>query len=195
VVAVAALAVTALGLTAPMTAAASTTQYSVASGVSAQALPPYRTWIADVTKVTDQAAAYLQTRLPDPARRTAIVLDIDNTALEAGYNPGVTSPATAPVLAVARQAKAAGAAVFFVTARPSFLRLLTQFNLTTEGYTVDGLYMRSSGSIQTSKTNARRAIERRRYTIVANIGNLNTDLAGGHAERTFKLPDYNGQLS
>ncbi|WP_346197467.1 HAD family acid phosphatase [Couchioplanes caeruleus] len=47
---------------------------------------------------------------------------------------------------------------------------------------------------QTLKTNARIAIERRGYTIVASIGNSATDLGGGHAERTFKLPDYNGQL-
>ncbi|WP_342353759.1 hypothetical protein [Couchioplanes caeruleus] len=37
-------------------------------------------------------------------------------------------------------------------------------------------------------------MERRGYTIVASIGNSATDLGGGHAERTFKLPDYNGQL-
>jgi hypothetical protein len=44
------------------------------------------------------------------------------------------------------------------------------------------------------KTNARIAIENSGYTIVANVGNSATDLAGGHAERTFKLPDYDGQL-
>ena len=33
------------------------------------------------------------------------------------------------------------------------------------------------------------------YTIIANIGTSATDLSGGHAEKTFKLPDYHGQLS
>jgi CPA1 family monovalent cation:H+ antiporter len=70
----------------------------------AQALPPYSTWIADVTVVTDDAAAYLRTRLPDPAVKSAIVLGIDNTSLETAYKPGFTSPATAPVLEVAKQA-------------------------------------------------------------------------------------------
>ena len=45
------------------------------------------------------------------------------------------------------------------------------------------------------KTAARTEIERRGYRIVANIGNNDTDLTGGHADRTFKLPDYDGRLS
>jgi hypothetical protein len=49
--------------------------------------------------------------------------------------------------------------------------------------------------VQTNKTKARAAIEAQGYTIVANIGNNTTDLDGGYAERTFKLPDYNGALS
>ncbi len=165
--------------------------------VSAAALPPYATWIADVTEVADEAADYLDDRLPDRAVRPAIVLDIDNTALQTWYRPGLTSPATGPVLAVARQARADGAAVFFVTARPEILRLQTQGNLRSVGYTVAGLHMRpwfDTRSDAALKTAARTAIERQGYTIVANIGNNDSDLTGGHAERTFKLPDYDGQL-
>ena len=44
------------------------------------------------------------------------------------------------------------------------------------------------------KTAKRAEIEAKGYTIVANVGNNTTDLVGGHAERTFKLPDYNGEL-
>ncbi len=45
------------------------------------------------------------------------------------------------------------------------------------------------------KTAQRVAIESKGYTIIANIGNSATDLSGGHAEKTYKLPDYDGQLS
>ncbi|MFC8859492.1 HAD family acid phosphatase, partial [[Kitasatospora] papulosa] len=45
------------------------------------------------------------------------------------------------------------------------------------------------------KTEQRAKIEGKGYTIIANIGNNTTDLVGGHAERTFKLPDYGGKLS
>ncbi|GAA0794512.1 HAD family acid phosphatase [Spirilliplanes yamanashiensis] len=178
---------------APATAAPS----APPAGPAIAALPAYATWIADVTEVADEAAAYLDDRLPDRSIRAAIVLDIDNTALQTQYRPGLTSPATGPVLAVARQARADGAAVFFVTARPQILGLQTEANLRSAGYTVAGLYMRpwfDTRPDQKLKTDNRIAIERLGYTIVANIGNNDSDLAGGHAERTFKLPDYDGQL-
>jgi predicted secreted acid phosphatase len=165
---------------------------------AAASLPSFSTWIADVTTVTNQASAYLATRLPDPTIKAAIVLDIDNTSLESEYVGGLPTPATPTVLALAKQAKAAGAAVIFVTARPEIIKALTKDNLKQVGYPNDGLYMRGTfdfSSDLTLKTNARIKIEKAGYTIVANIGNNTTDLDGGHAERTFKLPDYNGQLS
>lgn len=179
-------------------AAGTATAPAAAPAASAQALPPYDTWISDVTAVTDQAARYLSGRLPDPTVRAAIVLDIDNTALQSTYKPGIYSPATPSVLAVAEQAHNAGAAVIFVTARPEILRPLTVQNLSNAGYPDDGLYMRpwfDGESDQSLKTAARTTIEGQGYTIVANIGNNDSDLAGGHAERTFKLPDYGGQLN
>jgi predicted secreted acid phosphatase len=183
-----------LALTAVPAAAAET---PAPANVSAATLPPYTTWIEDVTGVADEAADYLDDRLPDAAAKPAIVLDIDNTALQTQYRPGLASPATGPILEVARQARADGAAVFFVTARPEILRLQTQANLRSVGYTVAGLHMRpwfDTRSDQALKTDARTAIEQQGYTIVANIGNNDSDLAGGHAERTFKLPDYDGRL-
>ncbi|MEU7904922.1 HAD family acid phosphatase [Actinoplanes sp. NPDC049118] len=160
-------------------------------------LPPYQTWLDDVTAVADRAESYLDDRLPDSSVRAAIVLDIDNTALQTAYRPGLTSPATPAVLEVARQAADSGAAVFFVTARPQILGWQSEANLRWEGYPFAGIYLRpwfDTQPDQALKTAARTAIENRGYTIVANIGNSASDLAGGHAERTFKLPDYDGRL-
>jgi hypothetical protein len=165
--------------------------------VAARALPPYDTWIADVTAVADDAAAYLDTRLPDASIRPAIVLDIDNTALQTAYRPGITSPATGPILDLALQAEADGAAVFFVTARPEILGWQTEINLDSVGYSYERIYLRPWFNFEPNdelKTAARTAIEGLGYRIVANIGNSATDLSGGHADRTFKLPDYDGQL-
>jgi predicted secreted acid phosphatase len=167
------------------------------AAVSAAA-PAYATWIADVTAVTTPAAAYLEQRLAVPGGRNAIVLDIDNTSLESYYNPAFTTPAVKPVLALAKLAQAKGAAVLFVSDRTEVLRWPTEGNLKAVGYPNDGLYLRplfNFDPVQTNKTKARTAIEQAGYTIVANIGNNLTDLDGGHAERTFKLPDYNGTLS
>jgi predicted secreted acid phosphatase len=161
-------------------------------------LPSYATWVSDVTAATRKTGAHLDDRLPDPSKKTAIVLDIDNTALESTYAKNSSPiPATDPVLAVAKQAKKDGAAVFFVTARGESLRSSTTRNLQAAGYPIDGLYLRPSGtsdSLQTYKTRQRIKIEGQGYTIVANIGNNTTDINGGHAEHTTKLPDYNGLL-
>jgi hypothetical protein len=165
-----------------------------ATPAHAAALPSYDTWIADVEAVTDQAAVYLDARLPASGVRAAIVLDIDNTALQSRYRPYGATPS---VLALARQARADGAAVFFVTARPEIIEAATEINLNVVGYRWTDIYTRPTFDFsdnQTLKTKARTDIERRGYTIVANVGNSATDLGGGHAERTFKLPDYDGQL-
>ena len=188
-VATAGLLVPGMALTATG-AAAATPQ----AAVTAQALPAYETWLTDVTAVTDRAAAFLDGRLPDAGARPAIVLDIDNTALQSKYRPYLATPS---VLTLARQAQADGAAVFFVTARPEILEPATGLNLQAVGYRWTDIYTRPTFNFddnQTLKTKARIDIERRGYTIVANIGNSATDLGGGHAERTFKLPDYDGQL-
>ena len=86
---------------------------------------------------------------------------------------------------------------YLVTARSEIIRPYTEANLDEVGHPNDGLYLRGvldSSSNQTLKTNARIAIEKAGYTIVASIGNNDSDLEGGHAERTFKLPDYDGKL-
>jgi len=50
----------------------------------------------------------------------------------------------------------------------------------------DGTHFHSAADF---KTPARVEIEQAGYTIIANIGDQPSDLAGGHAERTFLLPD------
>src|SRR5579884_1603948 len=152
------------------------------------------------TTVTDQAQAYLTGALASvPAgEKPAIVLDIDNTALASYFSSTYPVPATPPVLALAKYAAAHGAKIFFVTGRPDVIDAFTEYNLTTVGYQLDGLYSRNPiqlfESLQTFKTGARQQITADGYTIVANIGNSQSDLDGGYAQATFKLPDYNGLL-
>ena len=44
-------------------------------------------------------------------------------------------------------------------------------------------------SVSDRKTAARRALYREGYTIIANLGDQESDLRGGYEERSFKLPD------
>lgn len=155
-------------------------------------------------RVTPTGMSALQTNL-------AIVLDIDETAIStwdrltkddfarktelfvqwANTNSGV---AIAPVLNLYRESKKLGLKVFFITGRRSLLAETTEQALKDAGYTNhDGIYFRDPADREKSsavfKTEARRAIIGRGFKIIANIGDQESDLAGGFAERSFKLPN------
>lgn len=173
-------------------------QAATASGSTAV---DYATWQRDCQSVMDQALPYLKQRIAaaSPGERQAIVFDIDNTTLETDFGFSFPQPANKPVLNVARYAQEHGVALFFVTARPGIIYLPTEYNLEHDGYDVSGLYVRGLfdlfKDVAAYKTAQRVEIENNGYTIIANIGNSATDLSGGHAEKTYKLPDYDGQLS
>ncbi|MEV5958430.1 HAD family acid phosphatase [Streptomyces sp. NPDC051987] len=161
----------------------------------------YATWQQDCQTVMDQALPYLKQRIADaqPGEKQAIVFDIDNTTLETDFGFSYPQPANKPVLNVARYAQEHGVSLFFVTARPGIIYLPTEYNLEHDGYQVSGLYVRGFldlfKDVAAYKTAQRVDIENKGYDIIANIGNSASDLSGGHADQTFKLPDYNGQLS
>ncbi|MFC9296143.1 HAD family acid phosphatase [Streptomyces sp. NPDC057011] len=163
----------------------------------------YATWQRDVAAVIDAARPAIEQRIAaSPAgEKPAIVLDIDNTSLETDFHWFWTfpTPAIAKVRELTRYANDRGVAVFFVTARPGIIHSLTERNLKAVGYPVSGLYVRDLpdlfDQVSAYKTGKRAEIEARGYTIIANIGNNESDLVGGHAERTVKLPDYDGKLS
>ncbi|WP_244623419.1 HAD family acid phosphatase [Bradyrhizobium sp. MOS001] len=91
--------------------------------------------------------------------------------------------------------------VFFVTGRREkehnyeTASVWTLRNLEAAGYGAvqrDHLYMREAagiGGVDDYKSAARADIESRGFTIVANIGDQKSDLAKGHAEMTFKVPN------
>ncbi|MFE1900906.1 HAD family acid phosphatase [Streptomyces yangpuensis] len=163
----------------------------------------YATWQREVAAIVDAARPAIEQRIANsPAgEKPALVLDIDNTSLETDFHWFWTypTPAIAKVRALTQYAHARGVAVFFVTARPGIIHSLTEYNLKAVGYPVSGLYVRDLPDlfeeVSRYKTAKRAEIEARGYTIIANIGNSPTDLVGGHAERTVKLPDYGGKLS
>ncbi|WP_301371765.1 HAD family acid phosphatase [Streptomyces xanthophaeus] len=189
---------------APVSAPASASAAASAPGGNAAILGiDYATWQRDVAAVIDAARPAIEARIAaSPAgEKPALVLDIDNTSLETDFHWFWTfpTPAIAKVRALTQYAHDRGVAIFFVTARPGIIHSLTERNLKAVGYPVSGLYVRDLPDlfeqVSAYKTDKRAEIEARGYTIIANIGNSPTDLVGGHAERTVKLPDYNGKLS
>ena len=107
------------------------------------------------------------------------------------------APAIGPTLALFKLAKARGLTVFFITGRHERERAVTTQNLIKAGYVgwdpknllmeADGLHVASAADF---KAPERKWIEDKLgYTIVANVGDQLSDLAGGHAGRDFKLPN------
>jgi predicted secreted acid phosphatase len=170
----------------------------------------------DQAQIINQAMQYLKTRLAQEQKarhpnKLAIVLDIDETSLSnyqdmLAMNFGGTSQqicsaeeqandaVIAPTLELYRYAKANNVAVFFVTGRTESYRSATEKNLLNAGYeSWNGLtlkpetYHEKSAAIY--KINARSEIEKQGYDIVLNIGDQQSDLVGGHADKTFKLPN------
>jgi HAD superfamily, subfamily IIIB (Acid phosphatase) len=103
------------------------------------------------------------------------------------------SRAIAPTLALARRARELGVAVFFITGRPANLREATERNLKDQGYEWTGVILQPEGAQFASavdfKAPERRKLTEQGYTIVLSLGDQQSDLAGGYAERTFKLPN------
>lgn len=144
-----------------------------------------------------------------PGERLTLVLDIDETVLsnlptmrpnDFGYVPAVwdawVARAEAPVipatLTVFESARKLGVEIVFITGRRESARPGTEKNLRAAGLgDYAGLFFKpneSSDSTEKFKTETRRRLIAEGRVIIANIGDQESDLAGGLAERTFKLP-------
>ena len=102
--------------------------------------------------------------------------------------------AIAPTLKLAKKAREARVAIFFITGRYEAERSVTETNLKQVGYPQwVQVVMRPNGTTTRSaadfKAPAREQIEKMGYTILVNVGDQPSDLLGGHAERAFLLPN------
>lgn len=170
----------------------------------------------DIAKVTQSAKKYLAARLQQhqaAPKKLAIVSDIDETAIS-GYQHLVErdfggsyaaimeslhkgdSTVIPEVLDFYNFAKRNQVAVFFISGRPQNMLHVTAENLMAAGYARwDGLLLRPEDynktykSITFFKTQMRKQLEDEGYDVVINIGDQESDLKGGYADKTFKLPD------
>ena len=103
------------------------------------------------------------------------------------------SKALAPTQQLAKRAKELGVAIFFISGRPPTLRDATERNLREQGYEWEEVILLPPGAAFTSavdfKAPERKKIADRGYTILLSMGDQESDLKGGYAERVFKLPN------
>jgi HAD superfamily, subfamily IIIB (Acid phosphatase) len=104
------------------------------------------------------------------------------------------SPVIMPALDLFNAAKTQAVAVFFISGRRDIERQATRWNLERAGYERwTRLITRPNddihATVQAFKTEERRKIAEEGYTIIANVGDQQSDLDGGFAECTFKVPN------
>jgi putative acid phosphatase of HAD superfamily subfamily IIIB len=192
---------------------------TVGAGDYASALKTYHDsgdYDDDLEAVDARARAFLGQRVSalrqaGSGAKPALVLDIDETSLSnyqyisatnfteilAGLALGVAAandPPIQPTLDLFRFARSKGVAVFFITGRPGNIpqtRSRTVTNLESAGYAHWAGLSLNPGGLETVpyKSGERAKIEQRGYRIVANVGDQESDLQGGHADRAFKLPN------
>lgn len=96
-------------------------------------------------------------------------------------------------LSLFKAARARNVAVFFVTGRHENERDATVKNLQAAGYEgYAGLALRRASdqrSVIEYKSSERGKIAEQGYTIILNMGDQQSDLVGGYAERAYKLPN------
>ena len=170
-------------------------------------------WEKDVSLKYAQAEKIIDDFKGDRSK-TAIVFDIDETVLTSypflekidfSFRAGLPqwsdwvlkadSPAMDGALKFYKKAKALGFKLFFLTGRYENTRSLTEKNLKNKGF--DGYeaiinkqeYMRGKMTATEFKTAERKKLEERGYKILLNIGDQDSDLDGGYAEYTVKLPN------
>lgn len=163
-----------------------------------------------LAETSRQASAWIAARAARTmdGEKLALILDIDETALtnlphmremDFGYLPKLwdewveegTAPRIEPVFAVYQTARRYGVTVFFITGRKESDRPGTVRNLQDAGYTeYEQLICKPRGFKGTSgdyKTTARKQLEAEGWTIIANVGDQQSDLSGGYSEKVFKL--------
>lgn len=166
--------------------------------------------------VATKARRYLAERVSENKaskhpKKLAVVFDIDETALSNYKNnlhywftlnsqemrvhlDQANDPAIPGTLMLYRYAVKHHVAVFFITGRHQAFYKVTVKNLKRAGYTHwAGLYLKPKGyrgkSAAGFKSVYRKHIESQGYDIVFSIGDQYSDLAGGYADRLFKLPN------
>lgn len=174
---------------------------------------------ADVQKVADSATRYLEMRAKSGGKLAIVLdidetslsnwpaykvngyaritngdcdLEKGPCGLRAWQAMGKSQPIR-PTLHLAQRAKELGVAVFFISGRPPALKEATERNLRDAGYDYDGVIIYPSdahfASASDFKAPERKKLTEQGWTILLTMGDQWSDLSGGYAEKTFKLPN------
>jgi predicted secreted acid phosphatase len=166
----------------------------------------------DLERIARVARVWIEERVASRSRdeRLAVVLDLDETLflnwsridesdftyVRADWDRWVakaSAPAIEPVRQLFHAARRDEVDVILITGRPERHRHDTEINLQRLGCADYQTLICSpddwKGVASVFKTAQRKRLSETGLTIIANVGDQKSDLVGGYAERTFKLPN------
>ena len=166
-------------------------------------------YLAAVTAVCREAETWIARRAAEGGRLAAVI-DLDDTlwsnwpyfeAQDFGYVPAAwdhwvaeaRAPALVPVADLVRGLPGRGVEIVFLTARRERERAATLRNLRAVGL-AEGVRLICQPDADERpnaafKAAARAELRAEGWSVIANLGDQASDLAGGGAERAFKLPN------
>jgi hypothetical protein len=161
-----------------------------ATGGSKAKVPTRTQWLADVKAAMKGSRPYVRGRVATKGadERLAVNFDIDNTVIATYYDGGGAIPL---MLRFARLLDQLDVAVVFNTGRLANQRKRTVAQLTRAGFPVDEVCLRAKGAtLPVGKQSCRDHFAEVGYTLIANVGNNDTDFAGDGYEQAYQLPSY-----
>lgn len=183
--------------------------------LSKKAVREYRasgSWDAGIAGQVDQAKKLIREYVIKPGEKSAVVFDIDETALsnwefiditDFGYQRSsykiwensARDTAIKPIQELYVMAREKGFAIFFISGRREIQREFTQANLRKVGFDEwEGVFLKPmdyyGGHAMEFKSKWRAHIQSMGYKIVLNIGDQQSDLDGDpHAIYDIKIPN------
>ncbi|QIG44993.1 acid phosphatase [Nocardioides anomalus] len=153
-------------------------------------VPTREQWLADVKTAMAGSRAYVKQRAADaaPGERLAVNFDIDNTVIATYYDGGGAIPL---MKRFARLLGRLDVDLVFNTGRLANQRNRTVTQLTRAGFDVADVCLRAKGeTLPVGKQRCRDGFAADGYTLIANVGNNDTDFVGDGYERAYRLPNY-----
>ncbi|WP_086819214.1 HAD family acid phosphatase [Allokutzneria sp. NRRL B-24872] len=176
-------------------------------------------WANQTASEINSARRWLERRLAEGVKNPAIVLDIDDTSEltygfeaerdfgfdQAAFDKAINAgefPAIEPTRELTQWASKRGVHVYFLTGRKENVREGTVNSLRKNGFPEPkALFLKpldkplpwlacglSCNTVQ-YKSGTRAHLESQGETVLLSVGDQYSDLEGGHAERTVKLPN------
>jgi hypothetical protein len=161
-----------------------------AKNVAKRKVPTRAEWLADVKAAMKGSRAFVRSRAAAaaPGERLAVNFDIDNTVIATYYDGGGAIP---QMRRFSRLLDRLDVDMVFNTGRLANQHARTVRQLTRNGFSVAGVCLRQKGErLVVGKQRCRNGFAADGYTLIANVGNNDTDFEGDGYERAYRLPNY-----